>query len=106
MRNLTFHYEIASIDPYEDGFYRSELGQAVLFTVPDSDGNPRMSFDQCPDGSLKMNWGVFNTLKNHHQFDTSKINNFVHFQTLEDPALMPNAELITEFTEAMTGKIY
>ena len=88
----------------EEGFYRSELGQAVLFTVADSNGNPQMIFDQFPDGSLKMNWDVFNSLKNLHQFDTSKIKNFFHFQTLEDPAIMPTAELVKEFTEAMTGK--
>ena len=64
-----------------------------------------MIFDQCPDGSLTMNWDVFNSLKNLHQFDTSHIKNFFHFQTVEDPAIMPNAELAKEFTEAMTGQI-
>ena len=88
----------------DEGFYRSELGQAVLFTVADSNGMPQMIFDQFPDGSLKMNWDVFNSLKNLHQFDTSKIKNFFHFQTLEDPGIMPNAELVKEFTDAMTGK--
>ena len=52
-----------------------------------------------------MNWNVFQSLKDRYQLDTSKIKNYFHFQTLEDPGLMPNASLCKEFTEAMIGKI-
>ena len=54
-------------------------------------------------GEYSLNKDVLNEIRVNHRFKTDKIKQFIHFQTNQDPVIMPTREIGFEYMDFMTG---